>query len=58
MRYHIEMDGQQAAEDQAQRYAMEVHADHRQEARAIALVRAQEVGLDVDLNSVEVSTGR
>lgn len=58
MRYHIEMDGQQSSEAQTQRYAMEVHADHRQEARAIALVRAQEVGLDINLNSVEVSTGR
>lgn len=58
MRYHIEMDGQQPTEEQTQRYAMEVHADHLQEAKAIAIVRAQGVGLDVDMRSIEISSTR
>lgn len=58
MRYQIEMDGQQAPETETLRYGMEVHADHRQEAKAIALVRAKEVGLDVDFDSIQVSAGR
>lgn len=58
MRYHIEMDAQPSSEAQSQRYAVEVHADHLQEARAIALVRAQGVGLEIDFDSIKVSTDR
>lgn len=59
MRYHVQMAGSAPnSTDQSNRYAIEVHADHQQEARAIALVRAQAAGVEIDLTSIEISTYR
>jgi hypothetical protein len=61
MRYQIQMDGREANVENAEtesRYAMEVHADHTQEAKAIAIVRAQSHGIDVDVQSIEIEARR
>ena len=59
MRYHVQMAGSTPNNaDQSNRYALEVHADHQQEARAIALAKAQAAGVEIDLTSIEISAYR
>lgn len=58
MRYRVEMDGHEANAQTLNRYEVEVHADHAQEARTIALVQAESVGLHVSPESIEVSSAR
>lgn len=58
MRYQVEMDGHEVNAQTLNRYQVEVHADHAQEARTIALVQAEAAGLTIDPNTVEVSAAR
>ncbi|WP_346289645.1 hypothetical protein [Sphaerothrix gracilis] len=59
MKYSVQLEGKNAEElQQNQPYALEVFADHKQEAKTIALVRAQAAGIDVNISSIEVTTSR
>ncbi|MEB3356650.1 MAG: hypothetical protein VKK04_07985 [Synechococcales bacterium] len=55
MRYKVQLDGRQAGDEQDNRYAMEVYADHSQAAKTIAYVTAQSAGIQVDSASIDVS---
>ncbi|MFE4107850.1 hypothetical protein [Almyronema epifaneia] len=57
MKYSVQLKGK-SAEEQSELYALEVFADHKQEAKTIALVKAQSAGIDVKVSSIEVTTSR
>lgn len=58
MRYQVELEGREQDATSINRYEIEVHADHAQEARTIALVQAESVGIDVNNSSIEVSSAK
>jgi len=61
MRYQIELEGREDIENQAvqmNQYELEVHADHSQLAKTIAIAQAESVGIAVNPSSVQVLTRR